>query len=224
MNRLQQWSLWLVGLGLMIASSGTDGAYMARWMADLPGIGGAAFLGYVLNTTSDVASLVLTYWYGRLQMDRSSTKRRMSHVLLGAEAVAVAYSWFFGYRQLRLVLPAVEGDAAQWVAPIAAGFIPLLIAFVGYAQALLAGRIDAESPAHERRADAASGLNAMQAAGIASALQEMKRNGGHTDATDARLGAHRCDYCGRDDFASPQALSAHLRFCAAYRKEKKSDG
>ena len=135
-------SLWLVALGLMLASSGLDGAYLARWMTDLPGIGGAALLGYVLNTTADVAGLVLTYWYGRLQLDQSATKRKRSAILLVAELIATGYSGFFSWRQLRLVLPAVEGDAARWVAPVSAGFIPLLLAFIGYAQALLAGRIE----------------------------------------------------------------------------------
>ena len=36
MKRITRWlqanSLWLVSLGLMVASSGIDGAYMARWI------------------------------------------------------------------------------------------------------------------------------------------------------------------------------------------------
>ena len=58
-------SLWIMSIGLMAASSGIDGAYMAAWMP-----AGAAWLGYVLNTTSDVASEVLMYWFGRLQQER----------------------------------------------------------------------------------------------------------------------------------------------------------
>jgi hypothetical protein len=133
-------SLWLVGIGLMLASSGIDGAYMARWMTALPGIGSAALLGYVLNTTSDVASMVLSYTFTRLRHDNAKrTKRaRMAWALLVAEFIAVVYSWFFGWRQLLTVLPAVEGDNAQWVAPIAAGFIPVLLAAIGWAQALIA--------------------------------------------------------------------------------------
>ena len=30
---------------------------------------------------------------------------------------------------------------------------------------------------------------------------------------------HPCPYCGRSDFATPQALSAHLRFCEARKLE-----
>lgn len=134
-------SLWLVGLGLMLASSGIDGAYMARWMTDLPGIGGAAVLGYILNTVSDLASIVLTYWFGRLIMDRSTVKRRLARGLIGAEVVAVGFSWLFSWRQLRIVL---AFEPAGWVAPVAAAFIPLLLAFTGYAQSLLAGRMESE--------------------------------------------------------------------------------
>ena len=140
MQKLGRWfrdnSLWIVSLGLMLASSGIDGAYMATWMP-----AGFGWLGLVLNTTSDISSMVLIYWFGRLRQDRSSRKRRLSTVLLGAEAVAVLYSWLFSWRQLRLTLPTVEAEDWQWVSAIAAGFIPLLLAFIGYAEALLAGRV-----------------------------------------------------------------------------------
>jgi hypothetical protein len=102
---------------------------------------GWAWLGLVLNTMSDVSGMVLIYWYGRLQQDRSSRKRRLSNVLLAAEVVAVLYSWFFSWRQLRAVLPQHEPQDWAWVSIIAAGFIPLLLAFVGYAESLLAGRL-----------------------------------------------------------------------------------
>jgi hypothetical protein len=141
MQRLSRWfrdhSLWIVSLGLMLASSGIDGAYMAKWMPLRFG-----WLGLVLNTMSDISGMVLVYWYGRLQQDRSSRKRRLSNVLVAAEVVAVLYSWFFSWRQLRAVLPQYEEDDWKWVASISAGFIPLLLAFVGYAQSLLAGRIE----------------------------------------------------------------------------------
>ena len=136
-------SLWAVAFGLMLASSGLDGVYMAKWMP-----AGWGWLGLVLNTMSDIAAMTITYWFGRLQQS-GKTKRRLSLVLLGAELVAVAYSWFFSWRQLRIVLPAVEPAAWGWVSAIAAGFIPLLLAFVGYAQSLLAGRVAAE-PRPER--------------------------------------------------------------------------
>jgi hypothetical protein len=145
MQRLSLWfrdhSLWLVSLGLMLASSGIDGAYMAKWMPE-----GFGWLGLVLNTMSDISGMVLVYWYGRLQQDRSSRKRRLSTVLLAAEVVAVLYSWFFSWRQLRAVLPQFESQDWPWVAAAAAGFIPLLLAFIGYAQSLLAGRVEDPKP------------------------------------------------------------------------------
>jgi hypothetical protein len=144
LDEVKQNSLWIVALGLMLASSGIDGAYMARWMP------GASWLGYVLNTTADVAGLILMYWFGRLRQFSKNTKRhRMAIVLLPAEVITVAYSWFFSWRQLLLVLPSIEGAVAVWVAPVAAGFIPLLNAFIGYAQALLSGKIERQSSANE---------------------------------------------------------------------------
>jgi len=155
MQKLGRWfrdnSLWIVSLGLMLASSGIDGAYMAMWMP-----AGFGWLGLVLNTTSDISSMVLIYWFGRLRQDRSSRKRRLSSVLLGAEAVAVLFSWLFSWRQLRLVLPAIEVEDWQWVSAIAAGFIPLLLAFIGYAQALLAGRVEDPQQAKQPAAPAAT--------------------------------------------------------------------
>jgi hypothetical protein len=65
--------------------------------------------------------------------------------LLPAEIVAILYSWFFSWRQLRAILPAVEPEAWPWVSAVAAGFIPLLLAFVGYAQSLLAGKLETET-------------------------------------------------------------------------------
>lgn len=156
-------SLWLVGLGLMLASSGIDGAYMAQWMQP-----NAHALGYILNTVSDIAGMTLMYWYGRLAQTPRNAKggaliRFMSRFILAAEIVAVGYSWFFSWRQLRRVMYGVESMPlagkfgstlagaveVEIVAAIAAGFIPLLLAFVGYAQSLLAGRIDDARPAQD---------------------------------------------------------------------------
>jgi len=204
---LQANSLWLVSLGLMVASSGIDGAYMARWMTDLPGIGGAEFLGYVLNTTADVAGVVLMYWFGRLQQAPKNAKRyKLSWALLPAEVVAVGYSLFFGGLQLSIVM---DWESHAWVPWVSAGFIPLLLAFTGYAQALLAGRIESAEraqsecgAAHDAKPDAQG-----EAQPVASAA-----HGGNGHAP----GPHVCEYCGRT-FGTPQGVSAHLRFCEAYQ-------
>lgn len=137
MNWILTNSLWLVGFGLMLASSGIDGAYMAQWMPD-----GWQWLGYVLNSTADVSGMALTYFFGRLQQDRAKAKRRLAVIVLGGELVGVFFSWFFGWRQLLIVLPPVEPVDYRWIAPIAAAFIPLLLAFIGYAESLLAGKFE----------------------------------------------------------------------------------
>ena len=137
MNWILTNSLWLVGFGLMLASSGIDGAYMAQWMPDR-----WQWLGYVLNSTADVSGMALTYFFGRLQQDRAKAKRRLAVIVLGGEIVGVFFSWFFGWRQLLIVLPPVEPVDYRWIAPIAAAFIPLLLAFIGYAESLLAGKFE----------------------------------------------------------------------------------
>ena len=137
-NRLLDNSLWLAALGLMLASSGIDGAYMARMME--PQLWP---LGYVLNTVSDLSGLIIMLWFGRLRQGRKGSKRyRLALALLPAEIIAIAYSWFFSWLQLRMVLRPIEGVDAHWVAPIAAGFIPLLLAFIGWGQALREGRFE----------------------------------------------------------------------------------
>ena len=123
-------ALWVVGLGLMLASSGIDGAYMARWNT-------WPWAGFLLNTVADVGGMAIAYYYGVLVQDTTKKKRRLARLLLGAEVVAVLYSWFFSWRQLLLVMPGIEGQDARWVAPISAAFVPLLLAFVGLAQSLI---------------------------------------------------------------------------------------
>ena len=131
-------SLWFAAAGLMLSSSGIDGAYMALMMES-----SLWSLGYVMNSVADLTGLAIMYWYGRLQQESKGSKRwKLSKRLLGAEVVAVLYSWFFSWRQLVRVLPDVEGSDTVWVAPIAAGFVPLLLAFIGWAQAVKAGKFE----------------------------------------------------------------------------------
>ena len=176
-------SLWLAALGLMISSSGIDGAYLAKIMEPRLWV-----LGYVLNTVSDVSGLIIMYSFGRLQQERKNSKKwRLSWVLLGAEVVAVGFAWFFSWRQLRIVLPAVEGPFAESVAMIAAAFIPLLLAFIGWAQALQAGRFEAQGAARPAQPEPQP-----------PQLPEHEQ--------------HPCPHCDRS-FETQQALSAHLRWC-----------
>jgi len=145
-DRAKRWTmdnlLWIVAMGLMLASSGIDGVYMALWMPI-----GWAWLGLVLNTVADIANPVISHRFGQLQHDPSAAKRKASWILLGAEVVAVAYSWFFSWRQLLRVLPTVEPEDYPWIAFVSAGFIPLLLAFVGYAESLREARaLDVTKP------------------------------------------------------------------------------
>ena len=123
--------LWIVGFGLMLASSGLDGVYMALWMPAK-----ANWLGFILNTVADYANMKLGQEFGKLQRSRIKEKRQLAKLLFVGEAIAILYSWFFSWRQLRRVLPLVEPEHWVWVAPIAAGFIPLTLAFLGIAQSL----------------------------------------------------------------------------------------
>lgn len=125
-NWVKRYSSELIGAGLMLASSGLDGVYMALWMpARVP------WLGFVLNTMADITDLYLGHRVGRLIRSKDATKRLGAIALFAGELVAVAYSWFFSWRQLLRILPAIEPEHYSWVAPLAAGFIPLLLAFLG---------------------------------------------------------------------------------------------
>ena len=214
--RMMQSSLWLVSIGLMLASSGIDGAYLSRLMPVEPI--DLRWMGYVLNTMSDVGSEVLMYWFGRLRLFPKNSKRyRMAVILLPAELLTIAYSWFFSWRQLLLIMPAVEPEAAQWVAPIAAGFIPLLLSAIGYAQALLAGRIEKEHKAEEETQEQPQ---AKQEA--AQVVAQSAWSNGHKK--------HTCPYCGATasssgkPFETKQAVSAHLRFCKARQAAQSESG
>ena len=186
-------SLWIMSIGLMAASSGIDGAYMAAWMPD-----NVPWLGYVLNTTSDVASEVLMFWFARLQQERKGTKKwRLSWAILPAEAVIVLFSWFFGWRQLRLVMPRIEGASAVWVAPVSAAFVPLLLVTSGYAQALLAGKF--ENASQSTASASQSTASAMQSADTYTAQCEQcgwSSNGHESSARAERaLRVHQSRWC-----------------------------
>jgi hypothetical protein len=134
-------SLWFTSMGLMLASAGIDGAYLTKLMPV-----GWGWLGQVLNTTSDIASEVIMYWFGRLQMDASPVKRKRAKWLLVAEFVLVGFAWLFGWRQLLPILTQLEGENARWLAPLMAAFTPTALIAAGFAQALLAGRIEKSEP------------------------------------------------------------------------------
>jgi hypothetical protein len=117
----------IIGGFLMAASSGLDGVYMTLWMP--PAVW---WLGLVLNTGADFADLYLGDRMGRLMRSTDGSKRWGGLLALGlGQLIAIGYSWYFGYLQLRRVLPAIEGSAANGIALVAAGFIPLMLAVLG---------------------------------------------------------------------------------------------
>lgn len=181
-------SLWFASVGIMLASSGIDGAYLAKIMQP-------SWLGYVLNTVSDVASEILMYWYGRLTQDYSSSKRRRAKWLLLVEIILAGFAWLFGWRQLLPIIEAHEGAAAWWLAPLMAAFTPVALIGIGYAQSLLAGRIEKTTETQEEPQPAESA------------------------PTPAIVSEHACDYCGAT-FGTPQGVSAHLRHCKSYKLQK----
>ena len=116
----------LIGAGLMLASSGLDGVYMSLWMpSKFPA------LGFLLNTMADVCDLYLGHRAGKLIRSKDPLQRWGALAVFAGQIIAVAYSWFFGYRQLLRVLPAIEPKNTESIAFWAAGFIPLLLAVLG---------------------------------------------------------------------------------------------
>jgi len=144
MKSVWQWilqaSLWIASIGLMIASSGLDGAYLARLMPD-----GWGWLGLLLNTMADITSELGMYWYGRLQQDVKAKRKRARWILVG-QVLLVGYAWLFSWRQLVPRMRQVDPEAARPMAMLAAGFIPLALIVVGYIQSLLSGRIESDKP------------------------------------------------------------------------------
>lgn len=179
--------LFIISGGLCLASSGLDGTYMAAWMGKAP------YLGYILNTTSDIATLALSYWYGRLRMDYSSVKRARSSLLLIADLVAVGFSWFFSWRQLLRVMPSIEGANTQWVAPIAAAFIPILNAAMGYTQALRVGRMTTKKDTEDTQ-------DTQTAAQVTA----------HVSGNGREKPYKVCSLCGFTAY-SPQAYAGHCK-------------
>ena len=122
-------AFFLVGILLMLASSGLDGEYLAQVMP-------VPILGYVLNLAADIADMAFAFKYQRLQRSRDETKRKAARMLIVGQAIATAYSWFFSWLQLRTVMTTVEPTDWMWISPIAGAFVPLLLIFCGIGQAL----------------------------------------------------------------------------------------
>jgi hypothetical protein len=122
----------------MLASSAWDGGYLAKLMPI-----GFEWTGYVLNLTVDFTGMVLIYWYGRLrQCPKNTNKYKMASLLLPGEFIALGYSWFFSWLNLRRIMPMVVGENAAWVAMVTAAYVPLQLLFIGTTQAILEGRSD----------------------------------------------------------------------------------
>jgi len=170
-------SLWLAALGLMLFSSGFDGEYLSKLQPR-----NLAPLGYALNTMLDIVALVLPYWRLRLSMDRSTVKQDRAKRLGRAEWCGLFWNWLFTWLQLRPIFYTIEVtpplDTATFVeivAALAAGFVPVMLKFIGTAQGIRAGREEAASTA---------ATTAKSAATAAKSAPVAAQNGG-SDAAGA---------------------------------------
>lgn len=145
-------SLWIASIGLMLASSGLDGAFLCKLMPE-----SLWWLGLVLNTTTDVTSEFISYWTGRLAQDASKTKRRLSKLLWLPQGLLVGYAWLFSWRQIIPIMRIIEPQDYKWLSPICAGFVSVALVAVGYTQSLLAGKIEKEEVAVQNTAITANG-------------------------------------------------------------------
>ena len=90
-------------------------------------------------------------------------------------------------------MPSIEGADTQWVAPIAAAFIPMLNAAIGYAQALRVGRITTKKDTQDTQNTQTT----------AQATAQVSGNG--------REKVYKiCDLCGFTAY-SPQAYAGHCK-------------
>lgn len=121
---LKRYTNLLISALLVLASSGLDGVYMSLWMP------GAPILGFILNLAADIANMYLSHRVGKLLRSKNAVKQRGAIVLFTGELVAIAYSWLFTWRQLLRVLPAIEPTDYKWLAPLIAGSIPALLAYL----------------------------------------------------------------------------------------------
>lgn len=136
---LQDNALMVSGMLLMLASAGIDGKFLSMWMSE-----GMAWLGYVLNLVADATSYVISNAYGRLQDEEDDSKRKLSRLLLVGEFVGIAYSWLFGYLVLRerfvvIFTRPIFGALTterEVLAFVSAGFVPLMLTLLGYADSL----------------------------------------------------------------------------------------
>ena len=201
-------NLVLMGAGLLLASSALDGIYMGNAMMPV----GYAGFGLLLNLVSDVCTLGLSYWYRRLRMDRSSVKRKGAWVLLLTEVAATGYSWLFSWRQLLQVMPRVEGADAIWLAPLAAGFVPMLLFAIGYAEASRVGRLQTAKAAKvsEMKTQPTKPI-AEIAETIVVPIAPVAESGNGSKP--------KCPYCDAA-FDTVQGVSAHLRWCAIYQEQQ----
>ena len=140
-NSFLKVSLWLASIGLMLASSGLDGAYLMKLMPQ-----GWALLGLVLNFVLDVSSEIIMYWFGRLRQDGKKVKRIMSWWLLLPQAMLVGYAWLLTWRQILPTMRVLEPNDYRWLAPLLAGIVPTAIVAIGFALSLLAGKIETDKP------------------------------------------------------------------------------
>lgn len=149
-------SLWIAGVAIMLASSGVDGTYLSKWQPD-----GWGWLGYVLNTSADLATEILMYWYGvyRRNNAKGTKKYRMARVILVFDLVLAWFSWFFGWRQLIPIMDDIELEKRSLIAGISASFAPVTLMAIGYCQSLLHVKDDG---APKSRNDGATGASTAQ--------------------------------------------------------------
>lgn len=150
--------LMLSGMLLMLASAGVDGLFLSMWMTK-----GFGWMGYVLNFVSDCSSYIMSNAYGDLQGNPDPEKRQRSKALLYGEFVNIVYSWMFSYLVLRerfvfiMARPIFAKYATletELLAFVSAGFVPLSLVFLGYADSLNKRYVDDYRAQHTKDATA----------------------------------------------------------------------
>jgi hypothetical protein len=162
--------------------------------------------------------------------------RKRSHaetwdwLALGISALATMAAFILSFAAL-LGVSAGWSTAVKLYGPIVLGVLAAFDAYAGFAEVGMylstydarmqewQAAFDAFRKEAQAQVAAHKIADAPQAAASALVIAPLATHGNNGNGNGAHAAPHVCAHCGTE-FAKAQALSAHLRFCAAYQAHK----